>query len=133
MRDQWYETSYLLDQHQTANGLAKKRFDNYKQQPLTYSFPDHFDGTLPNIIIKGKPQAAIIREKGSNSEREMANALYRAGFAVRDVHMTDLVSGRESLEDVRFLGAVGGFSNSCLLYTSPSPRDRTRSRMPSSA
>jgi len=93
----------------------KDRFDNYKQQPLIYSFPDHFDGTLPNIIVKSKPQAAIIREKGSNSEREMANALYRAGFAVRDVHMTDLVSGRESLEDVRFLGAVGGFSNSDVL------------------
>jgi phosphoribosylformylglycinamidine synthase len=115
LRDQWYETSYLLDQHQTANGLAQDRYDNYKQQRLKYVFPKSFDGSLPNIIIKNKPQAAIIREKGSNSEREMANALYRAGFAVRDVHMTDLVSGRETLEDVRFLGAVGGFSNSDVL------------------
>ena len=115
LRDQWYETSYLLDRHQTANGLAQDRYDNYKAQPLKYSFPDHFDGTLPNIIVKNKPQAALVREKGSNSEREMANALYRAGFAVRDVHMTDLVSGRETLEDVRFLGAVGGFSNSDVL------------------
>ena len=115
LREQWYETSYLLDQHQTANGLAQDRYNNYKNQPLKYQFPEGFKGEMPNIIVKNKPQAAIIREKGSNSEREMANALYRAGFAVRDVHMTDLVAGREDLSDVRFLGAVGGFSNSDVL------------------
>jgi len=116
MRDVWYETSYLLDQKQTANGLAKDRFDNYKVQPLKYVFPSQFDGKLPVIDPnKRRPQAAIIREKGSNSEREMANAMYRAGFDVRDVHMTDLISGRETLEDVQFLGAVGGFSNSDVL------------------
>lgn len=114
MRDVWYETSYLLDQKQTSNGLAKDRFDNYKHQPLSFKFPDHFTGKLPAIGSK-KPIAAIIREKGSNSEREMANAMYRAGFEVRDVHMTDLIAGRETLEDVQFLGAVGGFSNSDVL------------------
>ncbi|MEE9438691.1 MAG: phosphoribosylformylglycinamidine synthase [Saprospiraceae bacterium] len=115
-RDIWYETSFLLDQKQTANGLAKNRFDNYKKQPLNYVFPTHFTGE--SIIIdnsKPRPQAAIIREKGSNSEREMANAMYQAGFDVRDVHMTDLISGKETLEDVQFLGAVGGFSNSDVL------------------
>ena len=116
MRDIWYETSYLLDQKQTANNLAKDRYDNYKNQPLKYQFPEGFDGKLPSISgIQKKPQAAIIREKGSNSEREMANAMYRAGFEVRDIHMTDLISGRETLEDVQFLGAVGGFSNSDVL------------------
>jgi len=116
MRDVWYETSYLLDQKQTANGLAKDRFENFKEQPLEYEFPEHFDGEMPVIDPnKPRPQAAIIREKGSNSEREMANAMYRAGFDVRDVHMTDLISGRETLEDVQFLGAVGGFSNSDVL------------------
>lgn len=116
MRDIWYETSYLLDQKQTANGLAKDRFDNYKKQPLQYIFPALFDGKLPVIdSSKPRPKAAIIREKGSNSEREMANAMYRAGFDVRDVHMTDLISGRETLEDIQFLGAVGGFSNSDVL------------------
>jgi len=116
MRDIWYETSYLLDQKQTANGLAKDRFENYKNQPLTYKFPEQFDGSLPEISTdKKRPQAAIIREKGSNSEREMANAMYRAGFEVRDIHMTDLISGRETLEDIQFLGAVGGFSNSDVL------------------
>jgi phosphoribosylformylglycinamidine synthase len=114
MRDVWYKTSYLLDDKQTANGLAKNRFDNYKNQPLTYTFPANFTGKLPKIG-KNKPKAAIIREKGSNSEREMANAMYLAGFDVKDVHMTDLISGRETLEDIQFIGAVGGFSNSDVL------------------
>jgi len=115
-RDIWYKTSFLLDQQQTANQLAKERFDNYKHQPLAYKFPTHFTGKLPKIdaTIK-KPKAAIIREKGSNSEREMANALYLAGFDVKDVHMTDLIYGRETLEDIQFIGAVGGFSNSDVL------------------
>ena len=115
LRDVWYETSFLLDQKQTANGLAKNRFDNYKNQPLSYKFPEHFTGKLPNINLNNKPKAAIIREKGSNSEREMANAMYLAGFDVKDVHMTDLISGRETLEDIQFIGAVGGFSNSDVL------------------
>ncbi|GGH03817.1 phosphoribosylformylglycinamidine synthase [Polaribacter pacificus] len=114
LRAHWYETSYLLDQKQTANGLAKERRDTFADQPLQYTFPTHFTGKLP--IHQGKrPLAAIIREKGSNSEREMANAMHLAGFDVKDVHMTDLISGRETLEDIQFIGAVGGFSNSDVL------------------
>ncbi len=118
MRDVWYKTSFLLDQKQTANNLAQDRFDNYKKQPLTYQFPTNFSGKLPkntNTPKTSRPKAAIIREKGSNSEREMANAMYLAGFDVKDVHMTDLISGRETLEDIQFIGAVGGFSNSDVL------------------
>ena len=116
LRDMWYKTSYLLDQKQTANNLAKARFDNYKNQPLTFTFPKQFTGKLPYIdATKPRPKAAILREKGSNSEREMANAMYLAGFDVKDVHMTDLISGREDLKDIQFLGAVGGFSNSDVL------------------
>jgi len=116
LRDMWYKTSFLLDQNQTANGLAKTRFDNFKNQPLQYKFPVHFTGKRPVINNNNpKPKAAILREKGSNSEREMANAMYLAGFDVKDVHMTDLISGRETLEDIQFLGAVGGFSNSDVL------------------
>ena len=133
LRDVWYKTSFLLDQKQTANGLAQDRFDNYKNQPLKYTFPKHFTGKLKDVIANTvkqsvdeiatsqaprndkKPKAAILREKGSNSEREMANAMYLAGFDVKDVHMTDLISGRETLEDIQFLGAVGGFSNSDVL------------------
>jgi len=115
-RDTWFMTSYLLDQKQTSNGLAEHRFNNFKKQPLKYEFPKNFTGKLP-VINKDtlRPKAAIIREKGSNSEREMANAMYLAGFDVKDVHMTDLISGRETLEDIQFIGAVGGFSNSDVL------------------
>ncbi|WP_282050106.1 phosphoribosylformylglycinamidine synthase [Maribacter aquivivus] len=118
LRDTWFKTSYLLDKQQTANGLAKDRFDNYKVQPLAYSFPSTTPLQLPSRSLSGaemRPKAAILREKGSNSEREMANAMYLAGFDVKDVHMTDLISGRENLEDIQFLGAVGGFSNSDVL------------------
>lgn len=116
LRDAWYETSWLLDQKQTANDLADERYANYKKQPLHYQFPDRFTGQLPKLKTgTPKPKAAILREKGSNSERELAHALYLAGFEVRDVHMTDLMAGRETLEDIQFLGAVGGFSNSDVL------------------
>jgi phosphoribosylformylglycinamidine synthase len=116
LRDTWFKTSYLLDQKQAKNGMAAERFNNYKNQALQYNFPSHFDGKKPIIDqIKSRPKAAIIREKGSNSEREMANAMYLAGFDVKDVHMTDLISGRETLEDIQFIGAVGGFSNSDVL------------------
>jgi len=116
LRDTWFKTSYLLDQKQTANGLAKARYDNYKNQPLKYTFPKGFTGKLPIMEnVKLRPKAAILREKGSNSEREMANAMYLAGFDVKDIHMTDLIEGRETLEDIQFIGAVGGFSNSDVL------------------
>ena len=118
LRDVWFKTSYLLDDKQTANNLAKDRFDNYKNQPLQYVFPKNFTGKLKDVLSgrgESRPKAAILREKGSNSEREMANAMYLAGFDVKDVHMTDLISGRETLEDIQFLGAVGGFSNSDVL------------------
>ncbi|WP_282031805.1 phosphoribosylformylglycinamidine synthase [Winogradskyella eximia] len=117
LRDMWFKTSFLLDQKQTANDLAKDRFDNYKHQALDFTFPSHFTGKLKDTLgtNSARPKAAILREKGSNSEREMANAMYLAGFDVKDVHMTDLISGRETLEDIQFLGAVGGFSNSDVL------------------
>ncbi len=119
-RKLWFETSFLLDQKQTKNNKAQERFDNVGKQPLEYTFPSHFSGTLEQIASSqtprnDQPKAAIIREKGSNSEREMANAMYLAGFDVKDVHMTDLISGRETLEDIQFIGAVGGFSNSDVL------------------
>ncbi|MDG1573463.1 phosphoribosylformylglycinamidine synthase [Robiginitalea sp. M366] len=117
LRDTWYRTSFLLDQKQTAGDLARARYENYKAQPLQLRFPKKFKGKLPKGLepVGQRPKAAILREKGSNSEREMAHAMYLAGFDVKDVHMTDLISGRETLEDIRFIGAVGGFSNSDVL------------------
>lgn len=115
-RDIWFKTSYLLDKKQSAGTKADERYANYKNQPLSFKFPSHFTGLKPVIDnTQPRPKAAVIREKGSNSERELANAMYLAGFDVKDVHMTDLISGRETLEDIQFIGAVGGFSNSDVL------------------
>ncbi len=121
LRDVWYSTSYLLDTKQSMKGCAKKRFENYKQQPLEFNIAPHFDGTFAQLGIdpdRRTPsgvKAAIIREKGTNGEREMAYALYLAGFDVKDVMMTDLVSGRETLDDVNMIVFCGGFSNSDVL------------------
>ena len=110
MRDIWFETSYLFDVHQVGKELAHERFANYKVQPLQYKFPEGFTGKY-DAPAERKHTAAIIREKGSNGDREMAWALYMAGFNVKDVHMTDLITGRETLEDVNMIIFVGGFSN----------------------
>ena len=116
LRDTWYKTSFLLDQKQSGLDKATERFNNYKNQPLEFKFPEHFTGRIASTEGTGKKiKAAIIREKGSNSEREMARAMHLAGFDVKDVHMTDLISGRENLEDIKFIAAVGGFSNSDVL------------------
>ena len=118
-RDIWFRTSYLLDSKQTLGDLAKKRFDNYKKQKLSYKFPKGFEGKFENYNLKNNPKrevkAAIIREKGINGDREMAYSLYLAGFDVKDIHMTDLISGRETLEDIRMIVFPGGFSNSDVL------------------
>ena len=110
LRDVWFRTSYLFDIRQVGKNLAKERFNNYKNQPLYYHFPKHFTGKY-NDPSKRTITAAIIREKGSNGDREMAYALYMAGFKVKDVHVTDLTSGRETLDDVKMIVFVGGFSN----------------------
>ena len=102
MRDVWYSTSYLLDRKQSMNGCAKKRFENYKMQPVEFAFMPDFKGKLsqygidPDRRTPSGIRAAIIREKGTNGEREMAYSLYLAGFDVKDVTMTDLISGRET-------------------------------------
>ena len=100
LRDVWYSTSYLLDTKQSMNGCAKKRFENYKQQPLEFNIAPHFEGSFAQLGIdpdRRTPsgvKAAIIREKGM---------------------MTDLVSGRETLDDVNMIVFCGGFSNSDVL------------------
>ena len=121
LRDVWYTTSYLLDRKQSFNGCAEKRFENYKQQPLELAFGPEFTGKLaqyglnPDRREASGLKAAVIREKGTNSEREMAYAFWLAGFDVKDVTMTDLISGRETLEDVNVIAFCGGFSNSDVL------------------
>jgi phosphoribosylformylglycinamidine synthase len=121
LRDVWYKTSYLLDRKQSGEQKAKERFENYKGLKLSYNFSDSFTGKLSQFNLKRDRKeatgvkAAIIREKGVNGDREMAYSMYLAGFDTKDVHMTDLIAGRETLEDVNFIVFVGGFSNSDVL------------------
>lgn len=121
LRDVWFETSYLLDRLQSGNKCASERFENYKKQPVRYRIPASFKGKLSALGLdlsrkeKTGVKAAIIREKGVNGDREMAYSLHLAGFDVKDVHMTDLMSGRETLEDVNMIVFCGGFSNSDVL------------------
>ena len=121
LRKTWYETSYLLDRKQSGNGCAEQRFEHFAHQPLRYAFPKHFKGTLNGYGVSADRRnssgikAAIIREKGTNGDREMAYSLYLAGFDVKDVTMTDLISGRETLDDISMIVFCGGFSNSDVL------------------
>ena len=121
MRDVWYESSYKLDIKQSGNVCAGNRFENYKMQPLEFKFNKDFTGTLASYGISADRReptgikAAILRDKGTNGEREMAYSMYLAGFDVKDVHLTDLASGRETLDDVNLIVFCGGFSNSDVL------------------
>lgn len=121
LREAWYQTSYELDKRQSMNGMADQRHRNYKEQPLQLRFNDAFTGKLSQYQLNADRRtpsgirAAVIREKGTNGEREMAYALYLAGFDVKDVMMTDLISGRETLEDINLIVFCGGFSNSDVL------------------
>ncbi len=121
LRDVWFNSSYLMDVEQSGAKCAALRYENYKKQPIRYRFPKGFDGKLASRGISLRRdnatgvKAAIIREKGVNGDREMAYSLYLAGFDVKDVHMTDLMSGRETLEDVNMIVFCGGFSNSDVL------------------
>ncbi len=121
LRNLWYKPSYLLDQKQSGEDFARERYQNYSKQPLSFDFGDAFTGKFKQFGIDSKRRkssgikAAIIREKGVNGDREMAWALYLAGFDVKDVHMTDLISGRETLKDINMIVFVGGFSNSDVL------------------
>jgi len=121
LRDVWYEASHRLDRKQSMNGMADERAKNYKAQPVRMKFNDGFTGRLstyglhPERREKTGVRAAIIREKGTNGEREMAYSLWLAGFDVKDVMMTDLIAGRETLEDVNMIVFCGGFSNSDVL------------------
>lgn len=121
LRDLWFKTSYLFERNQTLPSLALDRYKNYKQQPVKFNFSNDFSGQfsqfgiLPNRKNSSGIKAAIIREKGVNGDREMAWSLYLAGFDVKDVHTTDLINGRETLEEINLIVFVGGFSNSDVL------------------
>ncbi|MCY4419578.1 MAG: phosphoribosylformylglycinamidine synthase [Cytophagales bacterium] len=109
-RKQWMSPSHLMDAQQTHPLQAQKRQIHLGTQVLSPKFPPSFTGKK-STFLKKQYKAAIIREKGSNGEEETALALYMAGFRVKDVHMTDILSGREDLSDISVVAFVGGFSH----------------------
>ena len=121
MRDVWFKTSFLLDRKQSTSTLAEERYNNYKTNDLSFRYPTAFSGKFAQYGIDplrkntSGIRAAIIREKGVNGDREMAWMMHLAGLDVKDVHMTDLITGRETLEDINLIVFVGGFSNSDVL------------------
>jgi phosphoribosylformylglycinamidine synthase len=120
LREKWFRPSYLMDRRQSGERLAQERFSSYKNNQLKFNFGS-FSGQFKDLGIDAKRRkpsgikAAIIREKGVNGDREMAWSMYLAGLDVKDVHMTDLISGRETLEELNMIVFVGGFSNSDVL------------------
>jgi phosphoribosylformylglycinamidine synthase len=121
LRDVWFEPSFLLDSKQCGVEFATSRAKTISTRGLNYKFPANFSGSAGKDGIqlirteKSGIKAAVIRDKGTNGDRELAFALYSAGFDVVDVTMSDLVEGREDLSSVKLVGFPGGFSNSDVL------------------
>ncbi|MDX8387622.1 MAG: phosphoribosylformylglycinamidine synthase, partial [Ghiorsea sp.] len=110
----WSETSYQLASLRDNPECTKQAFsaiNNPEDQGLfsAPSFDINEDITAP-YINKTRPKMAVLREQGVNGQIEMAAAFDRAGFSAVDVHMSDLIEGRTSLNDYQGLVACGGFS-----------------------
>jgi len=120
LRESWFKPSSLMDSFQCENDKDLERRASFARNRLSYKFPVDFQKALEQIPSvdssrSGAPMAAILRDKGTNGDREMAFALYAAGFQVKDITMNDLMTGAEDLKDVSFLIFPGGFTNSDVL------------------
>ncbi|MBI4684619.1 MAG: phosphoribosylformylglycinamidine synthase [Nitrospirae bacterium] len=112
LRSIWEETSHQLERHQVNPNCAVEEKNNIYDRPgPEYKITFRPDITPKEIIKrKKKTSVAIIREEGSNSDREMTSAFYQAGFDVWDVTMTDFLEGKVNLDNFRGVAFVGGFS-----------------------
>ncbi len=112
LRQLWEETSYQLERLQIGDKLADEERESIKYRTAPrYSIPFTPQATAAAILQKSnKPKVAILRDEGSNSDREMSAAFTAAGFEPWDVCMNDLLDGRIDLASFRGLAAVGGFS-----------------------
>lgn len=115
MRNAWYENSFIMDCYQTPKPLAQERKENLGKYPITYKIPYSFTGKAPQRKSNSTIKAGVLRDKGSNGDRELAYALFLAGFEVKDIHVTDLITGRETLDDIQMIAFCGGFSRSDVL------------------
>ncbi|MCO7188186.1 MULTISPECIES: phosphoribosylformylglycinamidine synthase [unclassified Pseudoalteromonas] len=115
LRTIWAETTYKMQALRDNPECAKQEFDAKfdEKDPglnVNLSFDINEDVAAPYIATGAKPKMAILREQGVNSHVEMAAAFNRAGFAAVDVHMSDILEGRLTLEEFKGLVACGGFS-----------------------
>lgn len=112
LRDLWEETSYQLERLQANPDLVEEERNGLKTRTgPTFHVPFQMSQTAPEILSrKAKPMVAVVREEGSNSDREMASAFHMAGFEVWDVSMSDLISGRVILDSFQGIGFPGGFA-----------------------
>ncbi len=112
LRDVWEETSHQLEMYQVNPECAAQEKKNiYDRQGLSYRLAFQPKATPAAALRKKiKPQLAVIREEGSNSDREMTSAFYQAGFDVWDATMTDFLEGKVDLDKFRGMAFVGGFS-----------------------
>ena len=110
----WSETSYRIQAMRDNPVCAQQEFDGLLlddpglSAKLTYDVNE--DISAPFINTGARPMVAILREQGVNGHIEMAASFDRAGFAAQDVHMSDLMSGRVSLDQFKGIAACGGFS-----------------------
>jgi phosphoribosylformylglycinamidine synthase len=112
LREWWEETSFQIDRLQRNPQCADEERKNiFNRKGPSYRIPFKPQPTPAAILeVKDKPKVAILREEGSNGDREMTSAFYQAGFSPWDITMTDLISGRMTLDRFRGLVAVGGFA-----------------------
>ncbi len=112
LRQWWEETSYQIERLQMNPQCAEEEKRNiFDRKGPTYVIPFEPKPTSIHLLeAKDRPEVAILREEGSNGDREMTSAFYQAGFRPWDITMTDLIHGRVTLERFRGLVAVGGFS-----------------------
>jgi len=115
LQRQWSETSYQIQRLRDNAQCADQEFDTLLEEDnpglsikLGYDVND--DIAAPYIKKGVRPQIAVLREQGVNGQVEMAAAFDRAGFSAIDVHMSDILSGRVSLDEFKGLVACGGFS-----------------------
>jgi len=112
LRDLWEETSYQLDLLQAdPDHVDEERKGLSKRSGPTFHVPFEVRPTPPEVLRRpGKPRVAVLREEGTNSDREMSSAFHMAGFEVWDVSMSDLMAGRTRLDTFQGLGFPGGFA-----------------------
>ena len=114
LQRQWSETSYRIQALRDNPATAREEFDRIldDNDPGLNARPTFDVGDDIARAYRGNvgPRVAVLREQGVNSQYEMAAAFMRAGFRAIDVHMSDLLSGRDSLANYQGLVACGGFS-----------------------